>query len=318
MNSFHSRARRGFTLVELLVVIAIIGILIALLIPAVQAARETGRRMQCRNNLKQMGLALQTHESTHRVFPTGGDTPWPVLENYMTPNGRPFGPDRQGMGWAFQLLPFEENKSIYLTPTQAAIEIIYVPIYNCPSRPHDRRNGGRSLVDYASVMPADVNRLDGPIDEIFWRNNRWQVPHGESYKGVIVRSSYDFHSTPPGPAGSTPPTQLKHIVDGASHTMVIGEKRLKPQNYQSGDWHDDRGWTDGWDPDCVRSSAYVPAKDTNTNDDVGYQFGAAHSSGLNAVFADGSVHVVGYDIDRAVFNCLGNREDRKPISMNGL
>jgi hypothetical protein len=291
--------------------------LVALLLPAVQAAREAARRMQCRNNLKQMGLGLLNHESSLRIFPTAGDTPWPELENYLTPSGRPFGPDRQGMGWAFQILPYLENKSAYSSSSQAVVEMICIPIYACPTRPNNRQGGGRVLMDYASAQPSDVDKINNSIEDTFWNGAHFNVPHGKSYKGVLVRTNYDRLASPPCSAGSTPPTQLKHIVDGSSHTMVLGEKRLKPQNYKSGDWYDDRGWTDGFDPDCVRSTTMTPEKDLNT-DDVAYMFGSAHSSIMNAVFADGAVHSISYDIDRVIFNCLGNREDRKNTGMKGV
>jgi hypothetical protein len=175
--------------------------------------------------------------------------------------------------------------------------------------------GGRVLMDYANVIPADPDKIDHDIEEIFWNYNHWQVPHGKSYKGVLVRTNYDRQANPPTGAGSTPPTEVKHIIDGTSHTMMISEKRLKPMYYQSGEWHDDCGWADGWDPDISRSCAYVPSRDTNIDPDVGYLIGSAHSAGVNAVYADGSVHVISYDVDRAVFNCLGNREDRQAIGM---
>src|SRR5262245_48868071 len=140
---FTRRSFAGFTLVELLVVIAIIGILIALLLPAIQSAREAARRTNCRNNLKQMGLALLNHHQVRKSFPTGGTLPWsgsgggsstPIVNVDL--GGKPFGPDKQTMGWAFQLLPYLEERSLWETPGTppkrcAAVRKMGVPIFNC-------------------------------------------------------------------------------------------------------------------------------------------------------------------------------------------
>jgi prepilin-type N-terminal cleavage/methylation domain-containing protein len=105
-NLRSSRRSAAFTLVELLVVIAIIGVLVALLLPAVQAAREAARRTQCVNNIKQMMLGMQNHESAKKAFPSGGVAPWPRIEDFLTDSkpgiensnvsGTPLGPDKQG------------------------------------------------------------------------------------------------------------------------------------------------------------------------------------------------------------------------------
>src|SRR5204862_6784684 len=108
---------RGCTLVELLVVIAIIGVLVALLLPAIQAAREAARRTQCKNQLKQIGLAIHNHVSTFRVFPTGGAKIYPSIEDYVV-GGTPLGPDKQGLGWAYQILPYLEAAAIHGLRTQ--------------------------------------------------------------------------------------------------------------------------------------------------------------------------------------------------------
>ena len=118
MKPDYRSDRRGFTLVELLVVIAIIGILVALLLPAIQSAREAARRTQCKNNLKNIGLAIQNHVSSYRVFPTGGAGFGDDLEYYVA-NGKPFGPDKQGMSWAYQILPFMEEEALH--------NLVYLP-----------------------------------------------------------------------------------------------------------------------------------------------------------------------------------------------
>ena len=128
---------RGFTLVELLVVIAIIGVLVSLLLPAVNSAREAARRTQCMNQVRQMGLALANHENALRMYPSGGILPWPRIEDYRL-NGKALGPTKQGFSWAFQLLPYLEENAVTSLTTTDAIEGTPIALYNCPSPPASR------------------------------------------------------------------------------------------------------------------------------------------------------------------------------------
>jgi prepilin-type processing-associated H-X9-DG protein len=111
---------------------------------------------------------------------------------------------------------------------------------------------------------------------------------------------------------------FKGITDGTSNVLMISEKCLKPENYVVGDWHDDRGWSDGWDPDIIRTTADELVPDTKyrkTGTDVGYMFGSAHPGGVNALLADGSVRVIVYSVDRVMFDRLGNRQDGEPVTL---
>lgn len=332
MNPKNNR-RLGFTLVELLVVIAIIGILIALLLPAVQAAREAARRATCVNQLRQMGLALLNHESTLGEFPTGGTEPW---HNEGDDSVR-FG---KGYGWMVQILPYVENGALqdvskgYGEGDQQRDRFVRgtpVPFYNCPSRRGatvvyvraDEGDGqqnaceeGCALSDYASSTPANLLDLNRPsFDPWFWQG----VRHGNvlaaanqmirfngqkypvSFEGVIVRT------------GMSKPCKARRITDGLSNTMAIGEKRLHSDLYQIGATHDDIGWTDGWDSDIIRYTGYQPGPDVSQSEEdsarFGYQFGSAHTAVFNAVFADGHVASIEYDIDPVIFNALGHRAD---------
>jgi prepilin-type N-terminal cleavage/methylation domain-containing protein/prepilin-type processing-associated H-X9-DG protein len=327
--------RGGFTLVELLVVIAIIGILVALLLPAVQAAREAARRTQCTNNVKQIGLAMLNFESAKKVFPTGGTHRWPDIQKYLT-GGQPNGPESQGLGWAFQILPYLEEQAVYDIKSTAQIQGVAIKMYNCPSRrgPTQYQDDPFAwLTDYAAAQPGATYKDPG---EYYGRSDCGDYGCVDDLKpnmqfwGVIVRTNLTDplvipgRPTPPPSrlAGLPGPVAVKRITDGTSKTFVVSEKRLHPEFYLQGHWDDDRGWSDGWDPDTMRSTMFPLRKDGDDSelDDrwYGYCFGSAHSSGVNAVFADGAVHHISYDIDYVTFNRLGHRADGEVVDMSKL
>jgi prepilin-type processing-associated H-X9-DG protein len=341
-----------------LVVIALIGILVALLLPAIQAAREAGRRTQCKNHLKQIGLAMQSHEGAFKIFPTGGSMVWPPIEDYLQDTftqpdpAKRQGPansaPRQGLGWAFQILPFLEEEAVHNIHQTVQIQDVWITLYNCPSRRAKAQwseNPFAYLTDYASAQPGTIYMDPGEIwgkpepacDDFSCVEN---LQDGMRFRGVIVRTNYRVPPArtgrPPGPPfkmnGIDPPTSIKRITDGVSKTLVVSEKRLHPDRYVTGDWHDDRGWSDGWDPDTIRSTMWPLRQDGPSEPDLGkdpndergrdrhfgYEFGSAHPGGVNAMFADGSVHTINYDIDYITFNRMGDRSDGEVVDMSSL
>jgi prepilin-type N-terminal cleavage/methylation domain-containing protein/prepilin-type processing-associated H-X9-DG protein len=333
-----STARRNaFTLVELLVVIAIIGVLVALLLPAVQAAREAARRSQCTNNLKQMGLALQNHVSALGTFPQGGTDPW---HDEGADNAK-FG---KGYGWMVQILPYVENTNLQniskgygAGDKQRDLDVRKTPVsmYFCPSRrmnvvriaplngTEDCRQGC-ALNDYASATPGNPTtgdiaaKMADPTkftakehDDSFWQLvGHGSVVKGKEYYGVVTRTI------------AAEPCKPKHITDGLSNTIAIGEKKVLSNLYEIGDPSDDVGWTDGWDPDIVRYTGNRPGPDVPSGSPnkeyfhMGYHFGAAHASGFNVVYADGHVGTLQYEIDLGTFNALGHRSDGLSVTIN--
>lgn len=343
--------RCGFTLVELLVVIAIIGILVSLLLPAIQAARESGRRITCTNQVHQMIVAMHNHVDTYGVFPTGGVEPWPEIEDYSR-NGKPFSVDKQGLSWAFQILPFLEQNAVHNLATTQQLTSTPIGLYFCPSRRSPVKNliTGRWLMDYAGVVPipsvAQLPGLSGPNafrdsndDGILnfcggtqlWHRvndfNPMPVPANFAsdsryqYWGVLVRSTLfrEEEGEIEVRLNYTGPVGFRHITDGASNTAVVTEKRINPETYLTGSGPpDDRGWSDGWDYDTLRLTACIPYPDSSSVREFTLTAGSAHPAGINTGFADGAVKMISYDIDPEIFNLLAHRTDDQIVDLDQL
>jgi prepilin-type N-terminal cleavage/methylation domain-containing protein len=325
----HQRALRvGFTLVELLVVIAIIGILVALLLPAVQAAREAARRSECTNHLKQLSLAMMNHHDVFKHFPTGG---W----NYRWTGDPDRGHDREQCGsWIYQVLPFMEEDAIFalggdgqpdsITAAQRAgaaeRESKPVSVLFCPSRrrasayPRDpaitftisnadgSKIGPTARNDYAANVGALKDRIV-QIDSKDGSGTQITVPIPASYKW-----HYNLHEIQ-GIVYFGSAVKISTIPDGTSKTYMTGEKYLKPDSYIDGsDYTDFESAYTGNNDDSLRSYLWLPLQD---QPGVGKNYrgwGSAHPGIFMMAMCDASVQAISLDIDEETHCQNGSRK----------
>ncbi len=282
--------RNAFTLVELLVVIAIIGILVALLLPAVQAAREAARRIQCVNNLTQLALAVQNYEMAFRVYPPGTiDEKGPIINK----------PQGYHHNWLAQLLPYLEQRNTYehidfsvgvYDEKNAAVRQVEIATFQCPSNSITSKE--LAITTYAGLH----HNAEAPIDE---DNN-----------GVFFLNSS---------------IRYEDVSDGSSQTIFIGEKI--PSADKDLGWMSGTRWTlrntgipINAERQKRRNSGYnlIEAEEETDRSEglpVG-GFGSPHPGGANFAFGDGHVSFLSETIDDDSYGQLGHRADGKLLSQN--
>lgn len=345
MKRMRSKPRKlpGFTLVELLVVIAIIGVMVGLLLPAVQAAREAARRMSCSNNLKQIGLAMHNYESTYKSMPPAAFTADRRL-------GQPSGEDDDGFGWLVAMLPFVEQQSLYerLAPNGhfgvLGNQSIRNQFFHWPGvAAGGVLPGGDAIVSTyrcpSSALPDFVPAT-------------WQIP-GTAAVGVgmipnqhpmsIGYATTDYKGCGGSCQGDwgvlhklweDTPTKFKEITDGLSNTAMVGEssyvtstvsasRRADPAQWGGAQFRDWPTWIgcfgNGQDETVRingRTNSPINAKASPSrmylavNDDNAFSF---HPGGAQFTFCDGSVHFLSDSIDIQTYCHIHDKRDGQPL-----
>lgn len=330
------RSRQAFTLVELLVVIAIIGVLVALLLPAVQAARESARRIQCGNNLRQLALGSINHHDNIGFLPSGG---W-GWKWFADPN-HGYGQSQPG-SWLYSLLPFIEAQNIrdvgvgMTNPNQLqtvmrdAVAATPIPSFNCPSRrssavyPYSRNDLGPMANNLQNCLAGDCqlarsdyaacagnihvwNRASPPSSLDSWKGHDWQEGSPRFFQSGVIFLGSEI--------------KLQQIVDGTTNTILLGERHINPDHYYDGTVsNDDQGMYVGFDVDTIcytgdLREVFLPTQDT-PGLSLWWTFGSAHPGAFHIALCDGSVQSMAYEVDDDAWKSMGSRDEGLNLQPN--
>jgi prepilin-type N-terminal cleavage/methylation domain-containing protein len=312
-----STRRRGFTLVELLVVIAVIGILIALTLPAIQAVRESARMITCKSNLRQIGIAMHVYHEDRGRLPTGWKS--------RNPAGDP------GWGWATALLPFIEQGSVIRSQLDLRLPIedeenaagrrVSIALYLCPTdsadgifmigagddHDHDHGDDDHDEDEHDEDDNHGHDHDDGSEHNIDTEHEPLFDVGRSNYAGVFGDEEIADHPDDgTGTFFENSRIGFRHITDGLSNTIIIGER-----SSQFGG----TTWT-GVIPDAAESMArVVGATDHRPNEDGGHfdDFSSFHRQGANFLFGDGGVRVITDEVDLDVYRGLSTRAGREKV-----
>lgn len=271
--------RVGFTLVELLVVIAVIGVLVALLLPAVQAARGAARRAQCTNHLKQLALAMHNYHDVHRTLPMG---------RYV--NGLP-----QGWAWGAMVLPYVEHSALYercdfrfspSAPPNVDLLKTSLAVFRCPSEPGPQSE---------TIVVQDSLGVSGTVTATL------------PYENYALNNEIQTH------------VRFAEVRDGLSNTILLGEMAVYVYDWPSFKIRCSTTWSSDLygDSSSVDFCSFYPLVDCNRIDKPNgpVPFGASsyHPGGVQFALFDGSVHFVSETIDRRTLACLSKLNDGQPV-----
>jgi prepilin-type N-terminal cleavage/methylation domain-containing protein/prepilin-type processing-associated H-X9-DG protein len=338
--------RRAFTLVELLVVIAIIGLLVGMLLPAVQASRESARRMSCQNNLKQFGVAMHNYVDARKSFPpqSGGEVDGEFSFQPAWSDRSAIGLHRQGSVHV-KLLPFLEQGTFYNTLNVSG-DVVHqielddslrtqgISVFVCPSddmsgvpvSPYDNRS--RAQCNYGPSQGAQIMSSNAGGCETYRGNlfGTGAAIHGNTLKGDLVSGLF---------ARSRWSCKLSDVTDGLSKTIAFGEVRIGcNQHYLDLGWYRTHAWFNHTSvpinfPTCINQAPgndgghYGPIRTNNpslincnswNNWTTSTGFKSRHPGGAQFVLADGSVRFIDENIDFRNYNRLGDRRDGETVT----
>lgn len=322
MHTTRSR-KSGFTLIELLVVIAIIAILIALLLPAVQQAREAARRTQCKNNLKQLGLALHNYHDTFSTFAPG------AFWNLPAYGPCPAGGHQKG-SILLHLLPYIEQANLYnqwnftvcntdtVTAPGSTVQLRtnVIPGYLCPSDTSPPKNGsGYAIHNYAACSGANVTG---------GANGNGACQCAAAPFAAFTRANTNPNNVPGMFTRNWRSTNMKDCTDGLSNTILMGEVRPECSNHANAGWansNNGQGLTSTMWPinynTCNTATPPNPANGCNYrcnwNPELGFK--SRHVGGAQMVFGDGAVRFLSENIDMNTYANLGSKADGNVVDL---